>query len=349
MRSASNRIFSMTRVRRATAALAVLFILLAILGIPASAQRPNGAGVVVRHGDGTLIMAYVQFEGESISGNALLERTGLQITAAPYGGLGTGICMIDHEGCGADNCYCESYDNPAEYWQYYAWDGTAWVAQPFGPSTREIHDGDIDGWSWTGGEHGLPPVSIDEIASLNGVDRNPPTPTPMPPPTETPIPDPATPTPVPPTATPEPTATQPPPPTSTAAVASPTPAPSATPQLEPTEAPTVIIEPTPSATPTSPTQPATATPSPIAEEPTTAGPTQSDEARAEGSPSPTVTAPDAPTSVAVIITPGSTPQALVQESRDEGDSNDLLFFAAMAGIVVLAGGAIAGIRLRQRG
>lgn len=343
MRSASSPFFSMTRVRQGTAALAVLFILLAVLGIPASAQRPNGAGVVVRHGDGTLIMAYVQFEGESISGNALLEQTGLQITAAPYGGLGTGICMIDHEGCGADNCYCESYDNPAEFWQYYSWDGSAWVLQPFGPSTREISDGDIDGWSWTGGEHGLPAVSIDEIASLNGVDRNPPTPTPTPPPppTETP------PTPVPPTATSEPTATQPPPPT--AVEASPTPAPTSTPEPQPTEAPTATTEPAPSATPTASTQPPTATSSPTAEAASTADPTESDEARAQASPSPTATATEAPTSVAVIITPGSTPQALVQESRDEDGSSNLLIFGLMAGVVVLVGGGIAGLRWRRQG
>lgn len=347
MRSASSPFFSMTRVRQGTAALAVLFILLAVLGIPASAQRPNGAGVVVRHGDGTLIMAYVQFEGESISGNALLEQTGLQITAAPYGGLGTGICMIDHEGCGADNCYCESYDNPAEFWQYYSWDGAAWVLQPFGPSTRDIHDGDIDGWSWTGGEHGLPAVSIDEIASLNGVDRNPPTPTPTPPPPPTETPVPPTPTPVPPTATPEPTATQPPPPT--AVEASPTPAPTSTPPPQPTDLPTATTAPMPSATPTALAQSPSATSPPTAEVASTLDPTESDEARAQASPSPTATATEAPTSVAVIITPGSTPQALVQESRDEDGSSNLLIFGLMAGVVVLVGGGIAGLRWRRQG
>lgn len=347
MRSASNPIFSMTRVRRATAALAVLFILLTVLGIPASAQRPNGAGVVIRHGDGTLIMAYVQFEEETISGNELLERTGLQITAAPYGGLGTGICMIDNEGCPADNCYCESYDNPAEFWHYYSWDGAAWVLEPFGPSSREIGDGDIDGWSWTGGDSELPPVSIDEIASLNGVDRNPPTPTPEPPPTETPVPP--TPTPVPPTATPEPTATQPPPPTPVEA--SPTPAPTDTPVPQPTDVPAATDTPSPSETSPAATQAPTATPSPAPATATSAGPTEPDEARAQvsPSPSPTITATEAPTSVAVIITPGSTPQAIVQESRDEGGSSNLLIFALMAGIVVLVGGGIAGLRWRQRG
>jgi hypothetical protein len=218
-------------VRRLTLAVLLVLVHLAFLAGPAEAQRPNGAGLVIQHGDGTLIYAYVQFEEEEISGIDLLTRSGIAATIAPFGGLGGGVCSINGEGCPADNCWCESYTNPAYYWHYYVLDAGTWVELPLGASSRKLRDGDVDGWSWNAGEHSLPATTIDEIAALNGVDRNPPEPTA----TETP----------PPTDTPVPTATSPPPPTATnspptattvatqTAPPSATPAPSITPTRQP--------------------------------------------------------------------------------------------------------------------
>lgn len=317
-----------THARKFTGMLAVLIILaasiLATSGV--EAQRPNGAGVVIRHGDGTLIYAYVQFEEESISGMDLLQRAGLPLSVAPFAGLGTGICSIGGEGCPADDCYCHSYQAPATWWHYYTYAG-GWAESPAGPSSRTVHDGDIDGWSWTAGDPGLPAVTIDEIAAMNGVDRNPPTPTPVPP-----------------TATPAPTNTPPPPPTSTHAPTA-TPVPptaTATPTAPPAATSTATAPPaaTSSPTPVATTAVPSATPTP----PSTAtvaaqviAPTATHTAT-EAPATATVTATRQPTSVAVIVTPGATPQPLEIEEDGGGGTSNLVLFGVFAALVAVAGG-----------
>lgn len=161
-------------VARALLALALAFALALPAAAPgdAVAQRPNGAGLVIRHGDGRVLTYYVEFTEPEITGLELLMRSGAALTLANFGGLGTAVCAIDGEGCPADNCFCQSYASPAYYWHYYRLepDGT-WVLQQIGPSNRQVRDGDVDGWSWTSGESGLPALSIDEIAAQHGVQR----------------------------------------------------------------------------------------------------------------------------------------------------------------------------------
>jgi hypothetical protein len=312
--------------RRLTFALLLVLVHLALLAGPAEAQRPNGAGLVIQHGDGTLVYAYVQFEEEEISGIDLLTRSGIAATIAPFGGLGGGVCAINGEGCPADNCWCESYSNPAYYWHYYVLDTGGWVELPLGASSRTLRDGDVDGWSWNADEHSLPATTIDEIAALNGVDRNPPEPTA----TETPLP----------TETPVPTATSPPPPTATNLPATATTAATVTPAASATSAPS------PSPTATAHTATATTAPS------STRAPNSTVTSTPRGSPTPratsevavssftVATATQRPTSVAVIVTPGATPQPLPPAEDGGGGSRDYLMFGALLAGVLAAGGVV---------
>lgn len=154
--------------------LPLVALLLALGGVfSTAAQEPNAAGLVIRHGDGTLVYSYVQFEEDSINGLDLLTRSELDVTVAPYGGLGGGVCKINGEGCSSDNCFCKSYTSPAFYWHYYILEDGDWVEYPLGPSSRDLSDGDVDGWSWTSGTSHLPDVDIEEIAAVSAV----PTPT----------------------------------------------------------------------------------------------------------------------------------------------------------------------------
>jgi hypothetical protein len=321
--------------RLAIATLAIALVLLVSL-VPAAAERRNGAGLVVRHGDGTLIYAYVEFDEESISGIDLLVRSNLDLVVAPYGGLGEAVCRLDGEGCPADNCWCESFGNPSYFWHYYARADGGWSELIQGAASRTLHDGDIDGWSWTAGDSGLPDVTIDEIALMNGIDRNAPTPTPTPSPTVPPTEGPPTATPEPPTATPEPpTPTTPPNPTA-ATTPSVAPTASAGPASQAANAPS----PTPStaaratrASPSPTTPPSSSATIPRAP----ASPSGSAEiARAEPSPSP------AATSLAVKVAPGGTPVPLDLSRDDGGGSNaEYIVFAAMAAVVLAAGGVVA--------
>ncbi len=166
--------------------LAVLLALALLAGassVPSRAEQPNGAGLVVRFGDGRVVTAYVQFEEPAITGIELLQRSGIPITVAPFGGLGLAVCAIAGEGCPAEDCFCQAKQQPAWFWHYYglAPEGR-WVLHSVGASHRLLRDGDVDGWSWTSGESGLPAITIDDIARAHGVERaREPSPLPTPP------------------------------------------------------------------------------------------------------------------------------------------------------------------------
>lgn len=315
---------------RILAALAVV-LLAAFSGVPGTSAQEgarNGAGLVVRHGDGTLIYAYVEFDEETISGEELLLRSGLDFVVAPYGGLGTGICAINGEGCPADDCYCESYSSPAYYWNYYARSGEGWAVQLRGPTSRQLADGDIDGWSWTAGDHGLPPVTIDEIAAITGFDRSPDL-----------------------TATPTatiapPTATSPPPPTATP-THEPSPTPTSTPvdtPVPPTETATIpAVKPSSTEVRATATATATAWPTPVAATVTSTA-TETPTSTASATSSPAATATATASTGAVIVRPGETAETLEPESETGSDSQRTLMIFGGFVALALVGGAVAVVR-----
>src|SRR6266496_3303208 len=74
-------------------------MLLALLGPSAGsgmaqAQSQSHAGLVVQFPGGTTQTFCVPFAGESISGLDLLLKSGLEVKAEVYGGLGAEICQI---------------------------------------------------------------------------------------------------------------------------------------------------------------------------------------------------------------------------------------------------------------
>lgn len=312
--------------RRLVAAL-LLLLVAALAGIlPVAAQRPNGAGIVIRFGDGSVIYAYVQFEEETLTSEELLYRSGLAVTIAPYSGLGAGVCSINGEGCPSDNCFCKSFTTPAYFWHFYANDG-GWRELLQGASSRDVGDGDIDGWSWTAGDSGLPSVTIDEIALMNGVDRN----APEAPPTETPTSEPTSTSTLAPTNTPPPTATEPQPtstPDSTATAATPG---------EPTTAAP------PPETPTSDTGQVAVTPTPTREPDPTATRTRT---ATPAAPAPTLTLVASATTLAVLVQPDGTavPVEVIQTDDGSSSTNLMLF----GGLVLVATGAGVFVWVRGR-
>jgi len=151
---------------------------LVLTGLTASAPphrvRASGAvGVVVRHGDGRVLYAYIPLIGERVTGAEVLQQAGFPLNVQASSSLGVAVCKIDGEGCDApkEDCFCKSYGNPAFYWHYYTYTRTggpngAWRTSNTGAGNRVLRDGDIDGWSWTANDPALPPVTLDEIAAL---------------------------------------------------------------------------------------------------------------------------------------------------------------------------------------
>ncbi len=200
--------------------------LTAVLAAPIRAQQPDlhRAGLVVVHGDGSVVSACVAFAEESISGADLLRRSGLGATLTAYGGLGYGVCAIDGEGCFAgQDCFCQCRGSPCAYWVYsHRRPDGSWAASGVGASGWQVQDGDVDGWVWSDGSTSPPIVAFERVCppevaqpAAPTIVPNPPPPTitstPLPSPTATPPPSPIVtstpfPSPVLPTDAPQPTA-----------------------------------------------------------------------------------------------------------------------------------------------
>ncbi len=151
--------------------LAALVILVALTGGtgPAQPTRAAGAvGIVVRHGDGRILYAYVPLASDHLTGAEALQKSGLTLNVAVGSAYGAAVCAIDGEGCESpkENCFCKSYGSPSFYWHYYTRgpDG-AWRNASIGAGNRVLHDGDVDGWSWTSGDSALASVTLAQIAA----------------------------------------------------------------------------------------------------------------------------------------------------------------------------------------
>jgi len=137
---------------RRVAACILAVTLLALTPRSTSAQPPYQAGLVVVHGDGSVISRCVGFDEDSISGEELLGRAGfdrrMDITA-----MGASVCSLDGEGCAAGNaCFCQCLSSPCIYWSYWraqgAPDGSRWVYAPVGAGQSTVVDGSLEGWVW---------------------------------------------------------------------------------------------------------------------------------------------------------------------------------------------------------
>jgi hypothetical protein len=162
---------------RAVAWLAVLLVA-ALPVAPAGGEEYHHAGLVVRHGDGRFVYAYVAFPEEAISGVELLRRSGISLVTVQFGGLGEGVCTLDGEGCPAGDCrkrVCQGSGADDPYWQYFRQTTPGvWSSLSLGASSTKVHDGDVDGWSWTAGhDAGLPPLTLADVARQTGVPATP--------------------------------------------------------------------------------------------------------------------------------------------------------------------------------
>ncbi|MEO8084144.1 MAG: hypothetical protein ABI780_10000, partial [Ardenticatenales bacterium] len=131
---------------------------------------------VIQLAGGDVRTVCVAFAEPSISGEALLRRSGLAI-AADVGMLGTTICRIDDSGCDYPRetclCRCRSLGAGCTYWAYHTLDGDRWTYSILGAAARVVRDGDVDGWAWGAGSvvaGAVPPVrTFDQICAVADV------------------------------------------------------------------------------------------------------------------------------------------------------------------------------------
>ena len=172
---------AIARRSRVILALALWGIVVGVVGAIVGAnetagQGLNHAGLMIVFPDGRVESRCIEFSDDSISGAELLERSGLPVVFSGFGGLGAGVCRIDDVGCSdPGDCYCQCRGGDCHYWTYYALVDGEWRFQNVGPSTKRVHDGDVQAWVWGNGRTRPPPA---EFAAMCNVEPTRPPPQP---------------------------------------------------------------------------------------------------------------------------------------------------------------------------
>ena len=143
-----------------------------VLGGTDASTAGGQAGLIVAHGDGRTAYVVVQFESETISGDELLDRSGLLVTEISFGGLGTGVCAIDETGCDIGQCrkrMCQGPQRGDPYWQYFKASSTGiWQVSPLGISGDTVRNGDVRVFVWSADPPDFAVPSIAELAAKAG-------------------------------------------------------------------------------------------------------------------------------------------------------------------------------------
>jgi hypothetical protein len=110
--------------------------------VPAcAAAGSHHAALVVEHGDGSIVSRCVAFSTAAISGEELVNRSGVVWSSQTFGGFGAAVCALDGEP--AHYVDCPGKDR---YWAVFAARGGAsWQLANVGISTLTLHDGDALG------------------------------------------------------------------------------------------------------------------------------------------------------------------------------------------------------------
>ena len=136
-------------VRRRLALLVPAAILAALASLAPVAQAvpacaaagSHHAALVVEHGDGSIVSRCVAFSTAAISGEELLNRSGVVWSSQTFGGFGAAVCALDGEP--AHYVDCPGKDR---YWAVFAArGGGSWQLANVGISTLTLHDGDALG------------------------------------------------------------------------------------------------------------------------------------------------------------------------------------------------------------
>jgi hypothetical protein len=148
-----------------------LLLAAALLTIPAFADEPNQAGLVIQSGVGEVETRCLDFVGEEISGAELLGRSGLYVILDAASSMGITVCQIEEVGCAhpAEPCFCECMGGgECAYWNYFYKDPgeTEWVYSALGAALRKVQPGSVEAWVWGDGQ--TPPdeaLSFDVICA----------------------------------------------------------------------------------------------------------------------------------------------------------------------------------------
>ena len=121
----------------------------------AQASTAHHATLVVEHANGTLVKVCVPFSEVQITGEQLLQRSGLEYSTQPYGGSGDAVCQIDMEPAAYTNCF-----QGGMFWAMFVSRAHgAWGFSSQGVSSQLFGDGDAEGFRYESQSDSSPPAS----------------------------------------------------------------------------------------------------------------------------------------------------------------------------------------------
>ena len=109
-----------------------------------AAAGSNHAALVVEHGDGSVVSRCVAFDASQVTGEDLLNASGIVWSGQTFGGFGDAVCSMDGEP--ARYSSCPGNDG---YWAVFVVrGGGAWQLSNVGISTLTLADGDAEGFRY---------------------------------------------------------------------------------------------------------------------------------------------------------------------------------------------------------
>ena len=120
----------------------------------AAATYSSHVTLVVEHGDARVVGLCIGFDGSSITGEQILQASGLEYATQSYGSLGDAVCQIDSEPTSYGACLPSS----GPYWaMFVSRAGGGWQGADRGISTETFGDGDAEGFRYDSQSGAEPP------------------------------------------------------------------------------------------------------------------------------------------------------------------------------------------------
>ena len=123
----------------------------------ASAASAHHAALVIEHGNGATLKYCIGFDTDTVTGQYLLDASGVEKGEQGSGSMGEAVCQIDYEPAQyPSGCWTAS----SPYWAMDVSRGSGgWSQSNLGVSSQTFHDGDAEGFRYESQSASLSPPS----------------------------------------------------------------------------------------------------------------------------------------------------------------------------------------------
>jgi hypothetical protein len=108
-----------------------------------NASAAHHAYVVVEHLSGASLQKCVGFDGDTVDGQTLMDKSGIEYQVQTFS-FGKGVCQVDNE----PMQYSECFPQNQPYWALFVETGGAWAGAQTGYTAVALHDKEAIGWHY---------------------------------------------------------------------------------------------------------------------------------------------------------------------------------------------------------